>query len=103
MDAVTGVICIPITLLPEKHIDLPEGASVEVDVYIQGSDDVCSLPIEAITERESVWWVNEGRCTEIDVQIVMSDEMRAWVMLPEGLQVAIGEFSDGQRVVGELQ
>lgn len=97
-DALTGVPCAEITFRPERHIDLPPGAAVDVDVFLSGSDDVPSLPLEAITERDTVWWVNDGRCTEIPAGIVMADEIRAWVDLPEGIMVAVGEFSEGQRV-----
>jgi len=29
----------------------------------------------------------------------MCDEINAWVSLPEGMQVAIGEFKEGQRIM----
>lgn len=97
-DSVTGITYAEVSLLPEQHIDLPEQTAVDVDVYLAGSDDVLSLPLEAITERDTVWWVTGGRCTEIPAQIVMADEMRAWVELPEGITVALGEFTEGQLV-----
>lgn len=97
-DAMTGIPCMDITFRPAQHIELPEGAVIDVDVYIAGSDDVPSLPLEAITERDTVWWVSGGRCTEIPARIVMADEIRAWVELPEGINVALGEFVEGQRV-----
>lgn len=100
-DPLTGMISAEITLHPEQHLELPEASSVDVDIYLAGSDDVLTLPIEAITTDETVWWVSDGRCTEIPAKIVMTDEILAWVMLPEGIQVAVGEFVEGQRVVGE--
>lgn len=98
LDPLTGLEWATVTLQPEQHIDLPEGAAVDADVYLAGSDDALTLPLEAITERETVWWVNEGRCTEIPAEIVMADEILAWVSLPEGIQVAVGEFEEGQYV-----
>lgn len=95
----TGLLESIVTISPAQHINLPEGASIDVEVYLSGSDNVLALPVEAITPRKTVWWVNEGRCTEIPAQIVMNDEMYAWVNLPEGLTVAIGEFTEGQRVM----
>lgn len=95
----TGLRIAEVLLEPLQHVELPEGAVVDVEVFLAGSDDVLSLPVEAITSRGTVWWVNEGRCTEIPAQIVLSDEMRAWVDLPEGLSVALGEFTEGQQVV----
>lgn len=99
VDPTTGIPFTAVTLRPARHVDLPEGAAIDVDIFLAGSDDVLSLPLEAVTERDTVWWVTEGRCTEIPAQIVMADEMRAWVNLPEGITVAIGEFQEGQRVV----
>jgi len=99
VNQLTGLASRTVTLSPDQHIDLPEGSLVDVDVYLSGSDDVLSLPLEAITERNTVWWIHDGRCTEIPAQIVMTDEMRAWVDLPEGIEVAIGEFIQGQRIV----
>lgn len=99
VDPLTGWTYLPVVLQPYKHIELPEGTVVDADVFLAGSDDVLSLSVEAITERGTVWWVNDGRCTEIPAEIVMSDEMRAWVNLPEGMVVAIGEFKEGQSIV----
>lgn len=91
-----------ITLTPEETVALPMGAAVEADIYLHGREDVPVLPVEAITERGTVWWVHEERCTEIPVEIISSDEMHAWVSLPEGMQVAVGEFETGQRLVEVL-
>lgn len=98
IDPNTGLKYAEVRLQPEQHIDLLAGEQLNVDVYIAGSDDVMTLPVEAVTERSTVWWVNEGRCTEIPAEIVMTDEMLAWVAIPEGISVAVGEFYEGQPV-----
>lgn len=98
-EPLSGITCARVRLIPEKHIELPEGAAVDADVFIAGSDDVLALPLEAITPRGTVWWISDGRCTEISAEIVMCDEINAWVSLPEGMQVAIGEFKEGQRIM----
>lgn len=98
IDAMTGMEMQEIVLIPDKELELAEYAMVDVDVYLAGSDDVLSLPLQAITEQGSVWWINGERCTEISAQVVLSDEMRAWVQLPEGMRVAIGEFEEGQYI-----
>ena len=91
-----------ITLQPEQTLALEEGSFVEISVYIAGSNDVVALPLEAVTENETVWWVSDdGRCTEIPAEIVLCDESYAWVNLPEGIQVAVGEFYEGQLLTGE--
>lgn len=98
-DPLTGMTSAEVTLIPEQHIDCAEGARVDVDVRLAGSDDVMVLPIEAITSRDTVWWVtDEGRCTEISAGVVMMDELYAWVRLPEGLPVALGEMQEGRLV-----
>lgn len=98
VDALTGLAVQEVVLIPEKEIEMPEYAAIDVDIYLAGSDDALSLPLHAVTERGTVWWVNGERCTEIPAQIVLHDEMRAWVRLPEGLTVAVGEFQEGQRI-----
>ena len=97
-DALTGRVSCRIALRPEKPLSLPTGAAVEAEVLLGGREQVNVLPVEAVTERGTVWWIHEGRCTEIPAEIVLSDEINAWVRLPEGLQVAVGEFEEGQRV-----
>lgn len=99
-DAATGRLLCEVILVPEQRLDLPQGAAVEADVLLAGSRDVTMLPLEAITGRDTVWQVIDGICTEIPAEIVLSDEMHAWVRLPEGIEVAVGEFREGQRVIG---
>lgn len=89
-----------VLLSPEQPLDLPEGAAVEADIFIAGSDDVLTLPLDAVTKRETVWWVHDEICTEIPAEVVLYDEKNAWVRLPEGLSVAVGEFAEGQRIRG---
>lgn len=99
-DAQTGRMVCTVTLIPEESLCMPAGAAVEVDVLLSGGADVPVLPVEAITERGTVWRVYKGVCTEATVEVLLSDEMYAWVNLPEGTQVAVGEFHEGQRVQG---
>ena len=99
VNTMTGFCERTINLAPTQHIDLSEGSLVDIEIFLAGSDHVLALPMEAITDRNTVWWVNKGRCTEIPAEIVLSDEMHAWVNLPEGLLVAIGEFEEGQLVM----
>ncbi len=97
-DPLTGRMVCQVTLIPDSYLELPAGTAVDADIYITGREQVTTLPVEAVTERGTVWWVHEGRCTEIPAEIVLSDEMNVWVRLPEGLAVAIGELEEGQRV-----
>lgn len=99
-DDSTGRMYCLITLAPDEPLDLPGGTAVDVDVKLLGRDDVTVLPLEAVTPRDTVWWVHGERCTEIPAKTVLSDEMRAWVALPEGTAIAVGEFHDGQLITG---
>ncbi|MBQ8556267.1 MAG: biotin/lipoyl-binding protein [Clostridia bacterium] len=98
-DALTGLMVSTVILTPELTLDIPAGASVDAEIILASQEDVPTLPVEAVTERGTVWWVSDGRCTEIPAEIVLSDEIRAWVTLPEGITVALGEWSEGQRIV----
>lgn len=98
VEPATGLTYVSVSLHPEQHLDIPEGAAVDAELFIAGSDDVETLPVEAITERGTVWWITDNRCTEIPANVVLTDEILAWVELPEGLAVAIGEYEEGMRV-----
>lgn len=97
-EPLTGRLTAQVTLLPDAPLELPAGTAVDADILLAQSTNVPVLPVEAMTERGTVWWVCDGRCTEIPVEVVQHDEMRAWVKLPEGLCVAVGEYTEGQRV-----
>ncbi len=97
-DLITGQPVCEVTLIPDQHIELPEGVRLDAEVYIAGREDVPILPLEAITERDTVWWFDGETCTEIPVKNLLNDEMNVWVDLPEGTRVAVGEFREGQRV-----
>lgn len=94
----TGRLYREVHLLPEQHVPYPAGAVIDVDIYTGGAEAVPVLPLEALTEDGTVWWVHDGICTEIPAEIVLSDEMQAWVNLPEGMMIALGELEEGQRV-----
>ncbi len=83
---------------PEKPFALKEGSPVAVEVFLAGSDGVLTLPAEAITPRNTVWCVSDGRCREIPAEVVLSDGERAWVRLPEGMRVALGEHKEGRKI-----
>ena len=97
-EEMTGRMIREVVLTPEGALPLPVGTAVDVDVILEERFGVPLLPVEAVTDRDTVWWVCDGRCTEIPVQILLNDEIHVWVELPEGTQVAIGEFAEGQRV-----
>lgn len=97
-EAETGRMVCEIILTPAQDLMLPQGTAVEADVTRIRRQNVPVLPLSAVTERGTLWWVHDGILTEIPAEIVLNDEMHAWVDLPEGIAVAMGEFTDGQRV-----
>lgn len=95
----TGQAVCQLCLTPMENIHLPLGAAVEVEIILQGKTGVSILPVEAITGRDTVWWVADGRSYEIPVQVMLTDEAQCWVNLPQGTQVICGEGClQGQRV-----
>ncbi len=87
-------------------LTLPTGCVAEVQIVVEQHRQVPTLPLSAVTARETVWWFSDGYCTEIPANIVQTDENCAWVNLPEGLTVIPGEYKEGQRVqkaTGETQ
>lgn len=95
-DRTSGMTTAQIVLRPEETLPLPYNAAVEAVISVETHHGVPTLPLSALTDRETVWWVCDGCCTEIDARIVQCDENTAWVDLPEGITVALGEFTEGQ-------
>ena len=58
------------------------------------------MPVTAVTEDGTVWVVSNGRCWETEVEVLLTDEMRCWVSLPEGTAVVDRPegLIEGQRV-----
>ena len=97
-DLETGQTIAQIRLTPEKPLSLPLGATVDADVILCDQQDVPVVPLEALSETGTVWWTADGRGYEIDAGVVLADDLNAWVALPVGLPVAIGEnLTEGMR------
>lgn len=96
----TGQTVCRVDLTPEEPIDLPLGATLEAEVILYGQQDVPVLPLQAVTEKNTVWWVAEGRSYEVPAEVVMADEVCCWVNLPQGATVVCGGEApeEGQRV-----
>ena len=96
----TGQTVSEVRLVPDENLPLPLGASVEAEIILYSRADVPTLPVEAVTEQGTVWWIAEGRGYEAPVQVLMADEINCWVNLPVGTQVAYGGDtpSEGQRI-----
>ena len=96
----TGQTVCEVRLTPEENLPQPLGAAVEAEIILYGQENVPVLPVEAVTEADTVWWADEGRCWEIPVEVVMADEVSCWVNLPEGMTVVCGGEGtvQGQRI-----
>lgn len=100
-DATTGQVTCEVVLSLDQSLDLPLGAQVEVEVELLRAENVTVVPLQAISETGSVWWVADGRAWETDAAVIAQDEVSAWVALPEGVSVVVNsakELAQGQRV-----
>lgn len=100
-DATTGQVTCEVVLSLDQSLDLPLGAQVEAEVELLRAENVTVVPLQAISETGSVWWVAGGRAWETDVAVIAQDEVSAWVALPEGVSVVVNsakELAQGQRV-----
>lgn len=100
VSSTTGQTVCQVCLTPREAIGLPLGATLEVEMILYGQQNVPILPLQAVTEAGTVWWVAEGRGYEIPAEVVMADEVCCWVNLPEGATVVCGGETpaEGQRV-----
>jgi len=96
----TGQTVSEVTLVPDRELSLPMGAAVDAEIALALAENVPVLPVEAITEKDTVWWVSEGRAYETPTEVLLADELLAWVDLPEGITVAVGngDLHDGCRI-----
>ncbi len=96
----TGQTLCQVTLTPEQPIALPLGAGLEAEIILQAQSRVPVVPVQALTERDTLWWVAEGRCYEMPARVLLADEVNCWVPLPEGTEIICsGETPvEGQRV-----
>lgn len=100
-DATTGQVTCEVVLSLDQSLDLPLGAQVEAEVELLRAENVTVVPLQAISETGSVWWVADGRAWETDAAVIAQDEVSAWVALPEGVSVVVNsakELAQGQRV-----
>lgn len=96
----TGQTVSEVRLAPDENLPLPLGASIEAEIILYSQSDVPTLPVEAVTEQSTVWWVAEGRGYETPVQVLMADEVNCWVNLPINTHVAYGGDTpfEGQKI-----
>lgn len=100
-DASTGQVTCEVVLSLDQALDLPLGAQVEAEVELLKAENVTVVPLQALSQTGSVWWIADGRAWETDAAVVAQDEVSAWVALPEGVSVVVSsakELAQGQRV-----
>lgn len=100
-DASTGQVTCQVTLALDQRLELPLGAQVEAEVELLRAENVTVVPLQALSQEGSVWWIADGRAWETDAAVVAQDEVSAWVALPEGTSVVVSsarELSPGQRI-----
>lgn len=79
-----------VCLSPEASLRLPLGAQVDVEIILRGQDNVPVLPLQAVSDTGTVWWVSDSRSYEIDAPVLMSDDVNCWVNLPRDTEVVCG-------------
>ena len=101
--AVSGQSVCPVTVVPEEPIALPMGTKMEVEIIRDRASQVPILPVEAVSDQDTVRWVADGRCYEMPVTVLMADAAHCWVDLPRDTTVVLsGETTlDGQRIQEE--
>ena len=99
-DTLTGQTVAEVSLTPEHNLDLPLGAPVDVEIVLSGASGVPMLPVTAVTDEGTVWWVADGRCWETPANVLLSDEVNCQVSLPDGLTVvdSAAGLIEGQKV-----
>ena len=99
-DSLTGQTVCEVLLVPDEAIDLPYGSAVETEITLREKLGGTIVPVTAVTEDGTVWVVSNGRCWETEVEVLLTDEMRCWVSLPEGTAVVDRPegLIEGQRV-----
>ena len=100
VSSLTGQTVCQVSLAAEENIRLPLGAALEAEIILCGQEQVPVVPVQAVAEDGTVWWVSEGRGYETTAEVYMADEVCCWVNLPEGTMVICGgeEIAEGQRV-----
>lgn len=98
--AAAGQSVCPVIVTPEEPLALPMGTKVEVEIIRDRASQVPVLPVEAVSDRDTVRWVADGRCYEAPVTVLMADETCCWVDMPRGTAVVLsGEATvEGQRI-----
>ena len=100
-DTATGQVTCEVVFSLDQALDLPLGAQVEAEVELLKAENVTVVPLQALSQTGSVWWIADGRAWETDAAVVAQDEVSAWVALPEGVSVVVSsakELAQGQRV-----
>ncbi len=97
----TGQVTCEVILSLDQTLDLPLGAQVEAEVELLRAENVTVVPLQAVSETGSIWWIADGRAWETDAAVVAQDEVSAWVALPEGVSVVVDSvqaLAQGQRI-----
>lgn len=83
----TGQTLCQVQLTPVDNLSLPMGAAVEVEIILESRQQVPVVPVQAITQGGTLWWVADGRSYEMPAQVLLADGVCCWVPLAEGTEV----------------
>lgn len=102
LDSTTGLTTAQVVLALDHEVALPIGAQLEVDILLETAAGVPVVPMEALTAKDTLWQVYEGRAYSLTPTLSLMDDRQAWVQgVCLGIQVILNppeDMLEGQRV-----
>ena len=90
-----GISYAQVVFAPLDGLSVPVGTQVEVDIVLEERAQVPVLPVEALTDRDTIFQVYEGRAWERDAPVLLWDSVWAVVAdLPVGTEVVLPPDKD---------
>ncbi len=97
-----GISYAQVVFAPLDGLSVPVGAQVEVDVILDERTQVPVIPVEAVTDQDTIFQVYEGRAWERNAPVLLWDSVWAAVDgLPVGTEVVLSpdkDLHDGVRL-----
>ena len=97
-----GISYAQVVFTPLHGLSVPVGAQVDVDVILEERSQVPVVPVEALTDQDTLYQVYEGRAWEHNAPVQLWND--AWAVvedLPVGTEVVLSpekEIYDGVRL-----
>ncbi len=90
-----GVSYAQVVFAPLDGLSVPVGTQVDVDVILEERTQVPVVPVEALTDQDTIFQVYEGRAWELSTPVHLWDSVWAYVDdLPIGTEVVLSPDND---------